>query len=266
MFLALVSCSPKHGNNNEDSTQNINMASNKNDDSAQNISMNKTDASPMQDIAMNKIDASSIIYKEKNGNTGVLNLAGNDGNFRFSFGINDVLIDYWKKTAEFDDKYQYYNNYYPEEYTSMEENIKNETNNFPGISFNTHLRKNSKNGIIFVDSFCFSAFESASIVLHRYLFLSTNNYNIRINIFLNDSKLEKEFIEESPKYFKIQTAGGGNLEYNNETKEKGWEVWDYKNDAIKMFGDDLLKGAHKSLIVNNWFNQTEEIIDGLGIK
>jgi hypothetical protein len=215
---------------------------------------------------MNKIDALEVVFREPNGSTGRIDLVNNEGTYRYEYGINIVTIDYWNKTAEFDARYRYDNRYYPDEYMNMEINLENRTSNFRSIFFNQNITKNEMNDIVFIDSFCFSVFEAESIFLSRRIYLSTNNFNIRITI-QGKRELINRIVEETPNYFKIRTAGGNNdIEYNDETKEMGWPVWDYRNDATNRFGNDLLGGRHHSETVNIWYSETEEIMNGIGIK
>jgi hypothetical protein len=214
---------------------------------------------------MNIIDAIAITFSGNNEKLMEFELIENEGKYRFEYGYNTVFLDYWKKNVEFDARYQYDNKYYPEEYIRMEKNIENGANDFNPIFFNQNIRENEINGIIFVDSFCFSVFESESIFLSRRIYLSTNNYNIRITI-MGSSELTKKAIEETPNYFRIRTAGGNDdIEYNDTTRETGWVVWDYINDAKIMFGNDLINGIHKSKTVNDWFLETEIILSGIEV-
>jgi hypothetical protein len=150
----------------------------------------------------------------------------------------------------------------------MDENIENGTNDFPAIDFNKNNgRKNIKNNVIFVDSFVFSAHEVENQQLSRSIFFSTNNYNIQITMFVPDDELIKRAVEESPKYFRIRT-GSEDIEYNEENKEKGVPIWDYYREieATEQFGIDLIEGNHPSKLVNAWFLETEEILNGLKIE
>jgi hypothetical protein len=219
----------------------------------------------IENHSMNKINATAILFTGNNENLLELRLLGNEGNYRFECGYNTVIVDYWGKTVEYDSDYRYDNKYYPEEYIQMERNITNGINSFKSIFFNQNIRQNEKNGVIFVDSFCFSVFEAESIFLSRRIYLSTNNHNIRITIY-GSNELVKKVIEEAPDYFKIRSSDGkGDIEYNDITKEIGRIVWDYKNNAIIMFGNDLINGIHKSETVNDWFFETETILNGIKI-
>jgi hypothetical protein len=201
-------------------------------------------------IGMNKIEAVAVILKEFNGNLVELKLNNDEGTYRYNYGINIVTINYWKKTAEFDARYQYDNRYYPDEYTQMENNIENGINDFNSVFFNQNIAKNEINDIIFVDSFCFAVFEAESIFLSRRIYLSTGNYNIRITI-QGQNELNNKIIEEVPNYFRIGTAG--------------LPAWNSRESRIS-FGNDLIDGIHSSETANIWYLETEEIINGIIIK
>jgi hypothetical protein len=224
------------------------------------LSEEKDDYS-LKEAGMNKINASVILFNEPNK---IFELMDDEGRYEYEYKMNTIFIEYWKKAADFDDDYQYFHKYYPKEYAKMEQNIRDGINHFNNIFFNQNISRNIKNNIIFIDSFCFSVFEAESIFLSRRIYLTTNNYNLQITIHIKN-ELINQMIDEVPQYFKIRSSGNDDIEYNNETKETGWVVWDYKNDARKMFGDNLLNGTHESEVVNKWFLETEEILNGIGI-
>jgi len=217
-----------------------------------------------QNISMNDIDITSLTFIHPNGSLNEILFIDNDGNYRFVYGINTVIVNFWNKNIEFDRNYQWLHNYYPNEFIEMENNIFNGTNDFPNIFFNTNIRKNEINDIIFIDSFLFSAFEAEDIGLIYIFKYNTNKYNIRIQLFSN-RELVNLFIKEAPKYFKIRTSDG-DIEFSDEVKDIGRPVWDFRNNAIEMFGNDLLNGIHDSKIVNDWFKETEEILNGIIIN
>ena len=213
---------------------------------------------------MNKLRAMALIFEDFYGNPGNISLNENEGSYKYDYGLNTVTVDYWKKAMGFDADYQFNNRYYPDEYKQMEIKIETGVNDFNSIYFNQNIRRNKINDIVFVDSFCFSVFESESIFLSRRIYFSTNNYNIRITI-LGLTGLSNNMIEEAPHYFRIRSPGQDDVEYNAETKETGWAVWDYKNNAIQLFGDDLIAGRHESKTVNDWFIETEKILAGIKV-
>lgn len=194
-----------------------------------------------ESIPMNRIHAKSIMLADDTGNSIDIQLDGDTGNPSFTFGVNTVWVNFRKKTSG--EEYMYD----PDDYISMERNIENGTDDFPNMYFSTNIRRNEKNGIVFVDSFTFSAFEAGDISLSRRVYLTTDDYNIEIVIGGSD-KLVIAFIKEVPQYFRHD---GSDLLV--------WKTW----DTIESFGNDLLNGTHESKTVNNWFAQTEKILDGL---
>ncbi|MDR1857892.1 MAG: hypothetical protein LBQ69_00320 [Treponema sp.] len=114
---------------------------------------------------------------DKNGQNHLIEAAGEHSEFRLEYGMNIVEINYFRKDYEFDGDFMYDYKYWPNLYFLMDIYAEKKINNFPSIFFNENRRINNKNGIAFVDSFCFAANEAEDQRLMRMLFFSTNNYN-----------------------------------------------------------------------------------------
>ena len=219
-------------------------------------------------IAMNKIDLKKISILDKNGQRRLIEVTGEHSKFILEYGMNIVQINYYRKDYEFDSDFMYDYIYYPNFYFLMDICAEKKINNFPVIFFNQNRRINNKNGITFVDSFCFGAFENEDQRLMRMLFFSTNNYNIDIWISVVDENRKRIFdqiLSDTPNYFLIRDRDQV-YEYNEQNKEKGSVIWDYHNNAIERFGDDLINNMHNSKTANKWFAETEDILAGLTIE
>jgi hypothetical protein len=215
-----------------------------------------------ENISMNRISPSKLSVTNIDGEAYIYDIDGKEGSFSFDYNMNKVYINFWSKLATFDSDYEFKNTYYPEEYQQMEISIYSEIDNFPSHYFNQNRRKNTINGITFVDSFTFSAYEVEDQQLRRTIFFSTNDYDFEITLLADDKDLIKNMIFEAPLYFKIRNFD----EQNDITSSKDIEgniIWDYLNKAAKKFGDNLISGTNPSKTATAWYKETEDFISGL---
>jgi hypothetical protein len=171
-------------------------------------------------------------------------LIGKTGNLFFNYGMNTITINYYKKNEQY---------VFPHENHLLDKLKEIEENNgkiFPLIYFNTNMRKNIINNIIFIDSFVFSPWDSGTKQLCRVIYIITKNYNIVIEIQANDYNVVKMVIQESPEYFITQ--------YNIIS----WKDF----TTIETFGNDLLNNNHQSKTVKDWYEETEYILNGLKME
>ena len=211
---------------------------------------------------MNDIFADAIYFQEKKMNPIEVELIGYKGRYKSEFDeyeMNVIYIDYWSRTKIFDK--DIYEDYDPDQYIQMEEKIKNGDNDFKSIFFNQNRRVNNKNNITFVDSFCFGIYDYSSILLNRPIYLSTNNYNIRIT-FEGKSDFSRQMVDEAPKYFKIHSSEPDDVDYY---KFAEWN-YDNGNKPKALFGDDIINGRHESKTVNDLFIETERILNVIKLK
>jgi len=222
---------------------------------------------PIEYRPMNNIDIKSVVLPNADGTINNFTIEGKFGGDSYDYGINTIYLEYYARNEEYDDEFQHDNMYYPEDYRLMELCVQNDVNCFPSVYFTTHHRKNIKNNITFVDSFMFSAHESADITTWRWIFLSTNNYDINITIIPSDKNLKKEIVSEAPKYFREYTDDGF-VDYIDQDPSSGKVHWAdvEKIDALNAFGDDLINGVNPSKTLKKWYNETEDILNKLQLK
>jgi hypothetical protein len=222
----------------------------------------------LSQLAMNKIDIHELVIPNKSGEDNIIRISGRDGYFTYNYGINKVFVGFYNRTEEFDSDFMYDNMYYPNLYSLMDVNIYNDIEEFPIIYFNRNRRKNHKNGILFVDSFGFAAHDVSDKGLTRYIFFSTNNYNIKVSIFIpyeQRQDIYNKILSEVPGYFKVR-IGDREYNYNNSNGNEGEIIWDYRNDTIEKFGEDLIKQKNGSITAIEWYQETEEILNRLFIR
>jgi hypothetical protein len=217
---------------------------------------------------MNKINIQELIMPNESGEDNIITISGKDGNFAYDYGINKVFVEFYNRTEEFDRDFMYDHMYYPNIYSLMEVNMYNGLEEFPSIYFNRNRRKNHKNGILFVDSFCFSADDAGDKELIRFIHFSTNTYNIQVQIFIPYKQKEDMYdkiLSEVPEYFKVRIEDR-EYNYNNPNGSEGEIIWDYRNNAIVNFGEDLMNQKNGSVTAVEWYHETEEILNRLFIR
>ena len=203
-------------------------------------------------IPMNNTNIKKILFKNINLFEEII-IEGIKKDFTFIYKNNIVTITFYGKNNIFDNPYD---KHFMESIDGLENCIQDGNENFPIIYFNTNMRKNMKNDIIFIDSFVFSAWDNVDKWLRRIIYFSTNNYNVSIEIRLRDNNIQenigiiKKIIEDDPQYF---SSNDDNI------------FWTNGNSLIK-FGENILNGTHQSEIVKSWYNDTEYILNGIYIK
>jgi hypothetical protein len=219
---------------------------------------------PIKYNPMNNIDIEYLILENIANNR--FKIEGRYGDFSSEYGMNMISISFYRRNERFDIEEIHPYEYNPNDYRTMELSIENDINTFPQIYFGSHNRKNNKNGITFVDSFMFSAHEGDNHSIWRVIYFSTNNYDIKVTMFIPDTSYSNELIRqimtEAPQYFGL---------YPDEPYIGGDIIgvyWIHRDDfdAIKNFGEDLLNDRHTSQTLNMWFAETEKILAGLRIE
>ena len=217
----------------------------------------------LSEISMNKIDLKNINVIDDKNEENVNKIADNYGRLFYRYGMNLLSIEYFNKNAGFDVDDSIYQMYQRNVVNiSLLYDIylyKNIRDNLPSFSSDTHIRENNMNGIKFIDSFYFSegiSYELGySLALHRIIYISTNNYYIKINIqniiIGRENHIMNQIISETPHYFSL-----GELV----------TTWNKDNNGIEMFGNDLINGEHLSVTATNWYNETERILNGIRIE
>lgn len=207
-------------------------------------------------LPMNKINLNEIIIPNKTGRGNIIKITGDFKEYEYFYGLSKVSIECFKKNANLDEDFTDLQRYFPNYYSLMEINLYRNIDDFPYDGFYSHKRRNYRNDILFVDSFCFSAHDAYDMYLQRHIFSSTNDYNIKIAIYIpiygrGELNLRKILVSEAPEYF---------------SEEYGDIGWDYNNNAVERFGNDLLNQNNNSSTATKWFRETEEIINGLYIR
>ena len=131
--------------------------------------------------------------------------------------------------------------------------------------------------MVFVDAFAF--FTPEEMVdqqrLVRDIFFTTNEYTVRITIFVPHSGRENEVIyrimNEAPCYFRIVVPDledfSGKvspeiLYFAEENLDKGFIIW----HDLERFINDLLGHTNHSETAAAWFMETEEILAGIFLE
>jgi len=219
---------------------------------------------PIEYNPMNEIDIDYLILNNNSENSR-FKIEGINGNYTGTYGINNISIWFNGRNDYYDQYYLY--GYGPENFRKMELCIENNIGIFPSIGWGTHQRKNIFNNITVIDTFLFSAHESSNQSVQRIIYFTTNNYDIYISLYIPDSSYEndiiKQIMREAPQYFLL---GDRITPYNGEDPNKNVVVWDYFNDAIERFGNDLMDGINPSQTLNLWYSETEKILESLRIE
>jgi hypothetical protein len=223
---------------------------------------------PIKYNPMNKIDIEFLILTNIDGNN-KFKIAEKHGDYSCEYGMNKIYISFYNRNEDFDQDFQYFNFYFPDDYRKMELCIDNDVNIFPSIYFSTNQRKNMKNNITFVDAFMFCAHESQDQEIRRVIYFTTNNYDIEIIMLIPGSSGNNEIIRkimtEAPQYFLLY-KNDIKHDYNGEDPRSNTVVWSFANDGIEKFGKDLIIGKNPSKTLMQWYNETEKILEGLRIE
>ena len=136
----------------------------------------------------------------------------------------------------------------------------------PQIVWHQNIRFNNINGVKFADTFIFLAHEFVDKSLIRNIYLTTNDYYIRLmitihtdtsNLTENKIMIENLFeniYNETPEYFEIFSDRGIDL-------GRPIIIWNRNTRGNIRFGDDLLSGQNQSETANSWFRKTEEVLN-----
>lgn len=223
---------------------------------------------PIEYNPMNNIDIKFVVLTIIDGNNR-FKVEDKYSTYSCEYGMNKILLSFYNKNEIFDDEFQHNNSYYPKRYREMELCIDYDINIFPSIYFSANQRKITKNNITFVDAFMFCAHESQDQEIWRVIYFTTNNYDIEIIILIPGSSYNNDLIKkimiEAPQYFLLY-KNNIPYDYNGEDPRENMVLWDYKNDAIEKFGEDLRIGINPSKTLMQWYNETEKILESLRIE
>jgi hypothetical protein len=211
---------------------------------------------------LNKITIKEISLPKDDGSQFIIKLTENKYNYEYNYRDLKIGVLYYKKGNYIYDNPPYDNSNI--KYMQLFEQFNSKKiGEMPSLIWHQNIRFNNINNYKYADSFIFIAHDYTTKLLIRLLYLTTENYYIRIRITPgftpNDIEYEKifqEIYQETPQYFRLDPV----------IKINGKEiiVWS-QADAIK-FGNDLLAGIHGSKIVNLWFKGTEEILKMIQYK
>ena len=200
-------------------------------------------------LAMNRIDNPVLVLPRETGGNHRLVLEGEYGQFQYEYGMNTVLVRFFRKGTTFDDDFYRLHNHFRERFFEMEVSIAHQFDIFTFYDFgNTSQRKSSRNNVVFVDAFAF--FTPEEMVdqqrLVRDIFFTTSEYTVRITIFVPNSGRENEVLfrimNEAPCYFTIVVPD------------------------LERFINDLLGHTNHSETAAVWFMETEEILAGIFLE
>jgi hypothetical protein len=214
--------------------------------------------------SLNNIIISKIILPKDDGNFITLKLSDNKGYFDYQFDDLEIYILYYNKdNPTYDDAYDESNISYFQFFEQYNNRIIDE---IPEIVWHHNIRFSVINGFKYVDSFMFAVHDFLDKQLTRLVYLSTKNYYIRIRItnnFYNAPEREilfDQIYQEVPQYFKIFSSEAIIL------GRKDVVIWDFDNNGILRFSNDLINGQNKSKITNSWFVKSEEILNKIQYK
>jgi hypothetical protein len=208
--------------------------------------------------SLNNINISRILLPKEDGSSFIFKLssAGKAQEFEYKYEGFDIFILYYNKHnfKDWDDIIDVTNIGYFKTFEQYNSGLIAE---IPSISWFHNIRLNTLNGYKYADSFMFLTHEPSDMQLTRVLFLTTNNYYIKIMISKDFYREKARFIlfkniyKETPQYFKI-------IKYFR-TKEDTI-VWDDNNGKLR-FADDLIAGKNKSKTANLWYQKTKKILN-----
>jgi len=215
---------------------------------------------------MNKISIEYLILETIPDNS-KFRIEGKYGHFSFEYGMNKIHLSFYSRNENFDKDFQFNNAYWPDRFRTMEYFVNNNIEVFPSPNWTTNGRKNEINSITIADTFMFAAHESQNQSIRRVVYITTSNYDIEITIMIPgssfDNDLIRQIMREAPQYFFLISLDAS---YSGEDPRENSVAWDYRNDAITRFGNDLRNGTNPSHLLNQWYNETERILQGLILK
>ena len=168
--------------------------------------------------------------------------------------------------------------YYSLVYREMEKDIGGDWSNIRAYDVNweegsdgfNFQRKNMKNRIAFLDIFAFSSFGSDAFQLQRKVYFTKEKYDVlaRFSLFIENYEERAKILFETipsqaPEYFtKIGvSSSGGSKDYTSIRLDAG-DVGYYKFDTERFY-DDMNRGHSSSIILTQWFNEMDEILNSL---
>jgi len=205
---------------------------------------------------MNKATIRSLVISNR-----TLNLDNQFGYTSFEDGIAAVEIVYLSRNMNIDananDRDTMETLAAIEGYKEMERNIEGaiDMNRIPFGSVYSLMRKNTKNNIVFADTFRFANQQEPSINLARWTVFTTNDFFISVN-FEAAGNIGAEWYKEAPDYF---------------TRADKGVILDWSTMATYSFNDDLvakdiLNRRHPSKTVMQWYDETEKILNSLRLQ
>ena len=214
---------------------------------------------------MNRVDTQYLVMESIIGNN-KFRIGGKYGHYFFEYGMSTVKISFFSRDKIFDDDFLFMNRYNPQTYRTMEYFVNHRIETLPWIDFTHHRRKNIKNDIRIVDAFMFTAHSIDIFFINRIIYFTTINYDIRIRIEIPDRNFDnllfRQIIQESPQYFLLSDGA----EYKGEDPREYHIIWNIHNNGLDRFAEDLINGIHPSTTFNQWFKETERLLEGLRIE
>jgi len=208
--------------------------------------------------SLNNINISKILLPKEDGNSFIfaLSSSGDAQEFEYKYKDFDIFVLYYNKHNfnDWDDIIDVTNIGYFKTFERYNNGLIAE---IPSVSWFHNIRLNTFNGYKYADSFMFLTHEPSDMQLTRVLFLTTNNYYIKIMIskdFYRENArmiLFKNIYKETPQYFKI-------IKYFRIKEDI--VVWDNDNAQLR-FAEDLITGKNNSSTANLWYMKTEEILN-----
>ena len=210
--------------------------------------------------ALNDITILEILLPQENNTYITVKLNNDRGYYSYTFNNLDIGIFYNSRFSDLPDG-PGRNRFI--EIIKLAENLNNGIiEEIPKIIWHQNSRLSTFNGIKCFDTFAFSEHVFTDKQLTRILYLTTDNYYIRISIRLSYSsvqyeKLFEKIYEEVPQYFNLTS-------YESSFSVRGTIIWD--KDGVIRFGNDLLTGQNNSTIANSWFLETEKFLNNIQFK
>jgi len=214
---------------------------------------------------LNNINISEIILPGDDNTYTSLSLTEIYNNYQYRYRNNDVTIEIYKRDSisKIDEFYSKLN---VERILSFENLHNKNSDDFPFIHSHQNIRFNNIANILYVDSFMF--FFSDEKYMARIMYTSTNNYLIMIRIAVPDPEklfdVYYDIYQEAKDYF-VPYENPPPTD-NENIKSKNIMMWDYDNNGMQRFGDDLINGINESETAVLWFADTENFLERIKFR
>ena len=209
---------------------------------------------------LNNITSSEIILPQENDTYITIALNKDMGYYSYTFNNLNISVVYTSRTIDLLDKP--YEKRYLEIMTIAENYNNGIIEEIPIISWHQNSRFSNFNGLKYFDTFSFSEHEFTDKQLTRILYITTNNHYIMIRISLPYTYAQRErlfdsIFEEVPQYFRI---------FSDKHINNPIIIWDFENKGNIKCGNDLINGKNESIIINTWFQKTNEIMNRIILR